>query len=221
MTFPSQRLPTRAGLDSAESVAPEELLEDRLAPEGKVTGELYARLWEHVPHQERQLRAVYRQIGIDPDQTYEEALLEEYIILKAVRDFNHSKFAAEEHLLVEGAIKDVFQGAVPDLDKPTQDHGNLQNALRDSVAAQKLDCTSTLVAKALQLYEIQRNKHGCILAGGPQSGKSTLVDVVLSALNQVALNEMVLAVSERRRLRLLERAAEYQDQAVEAALRQT
>ena len=49
--------------------------------------------------------------------------------MKAVRDFNHSKFATEEHLLIEGAIKDVFQGAVPDLDKPVQDYGNLKEAI--------------------------------------------------------------------------------------------
>lgn len=35
------------------------------------------------------------------------------------------------------------------------------------------------------------------------------------------MNEMVLAVSERRRLRLRELAAEYSDQLVDAALRQT
>lgn len=53
MTLPSQRVPTHAGPESVESVNPEELLEERLAPEGKVAGELYARLWEHAPYQER------------------------------------------------------------------------------------------------------------------------------------------------------------------------
>jgi hypothetical protein len=28
--------------------------------------------------------------------------------LKAVRDFNHSKFATEDHIIIEGVIKDVF-----------------------------------------------------------------------------------------------------------------
>ena len=55
--------------------------------------------------------------------------LEEYIILKAVRDYNHSKFATEEHVIIEGIIKDIFQGAVPDLDKPVQDYGNLKEAI--------------------------------------------------------------------------------------------
>jgi hypothetical protein len=45
--------------------------------------------------------------------------------LKAVRDYNHSKFATEEHIIIEGIIKDIFQGAVADLDKPTLDYGNL------------------------------------------------------------------------------------------------
>jgi len=51
---------------------------------------------------------VYKQIGIDPGQHYDEEELEEYIILKAVRDFNHSKFAIEEHIIIEGIIKDIF-----------------------------------------------------------------------------------------------------------------
>ena len=50
-------------------------------------------------------------------------------MLKAVRDYNHSKFAATEHLLIEGTIKDIFQGCVPDLDQPLQDYGKLKSAI--------------------------------------------------------------------------------------------
>ena len=91
---------------------------DQEGGEDKQNGELYNRLWGQTRFTERQRRTVYRQIGIDPEQHYEEEELEEYIILKAVRDFNHSKFATEEHIIIEGIIKDIFQGAVPDLDKP-------------------------------------------------------------------------------------------------------
>ena len=35
-------------------------------------GELYNRLWGHAKFSERQPRTVYKQIGIDPDQHYEE-----------------------------------------------------------------------------------------------------------------------------------------------------
>lgn len=108
---------------------------DNEAQEGKEGGELYDRLWGKTKFTERQLQTVYRQIGIDPEQHYEEEELEEYIILKAVRDFNHSKFATEEHIIIEGIIKDIFQGSVPDLDKPIQDYGNLKEALHQSFEA--------------------------------------------------------------------------------------
>ena len=48
--------------------------------------------------------------------------------MKAVRDYNHSKFAAYDHVIIEGVIKDVFQSAVPDLDAPNVDYGNLREA---------------------------------------------------------------------------------------------
>lgn len=82
--------------------------EDFDQEEGRNNGYLYRKLWGCNKFTERQLRTVYRQIGIDPDITYEEEELEEYIILKAVRDFNHSKFAIEEHIIIEGIIKDIF-----------------------------------------------------------------------------------------------------------------
>ena len=191
------------GLDPEEAESPEY----RVAPEGKKGGQLYCRLWDQTPQIERQMKTVYKQIGIDPNEHYDETVLEEYIILKAVRDFNHSKFAAEEHFQIEGIIKDVFQGAVPDLDKPFQDYGNLKQALIQSFELNKLDFSHVMQTKALQFYEIQRTKHGCIVVGGPQSGKTTLIRLLQSAMDKAALNELILSVFEVRRMRLMEVAA--------------
>lgn len=54
------------------------------------------------------------------------------------------------------------------------------------------------MTKALQFYEIQRTKQGCIIAGEALSGKSTLIHLMTETLNRVAKNELVLAVSELR-----------------------
>jgi hypothetical protein len=43
--------------------------------------------------------------------------------------------------------------------------------------------------KALQFYEIMNTKHGCIFVGEPQSGKTTLITLLESALNKAAMNE--------------------------------
>jgi hypothetical protein len=47
--------------------------------------------------------------------------------------------------------------------------------------------------------------------GEPQSGKSTLIFLLQSALNKAALNEYMLTVSEKRRERLLVLAHEYEN----------
>jgi len=60
------------------------------------------------------------------------------------------------------------------------------------------------------MYEIQRSKHGVILVGEPQSGKSTLIHLLSSAMNKAAMNEFMLAVSEKRRDALLELAKEFE-----------
>ena len=54
---------------------------------------------------------------------YDEDTLEEYIMIKAIRDYNHSKFSQTELYLIEGIIKDVFIGSVSDIDLLKSDYG--------------------------------------------------------------------------------------------------
>lgn len=100
---------------------------------------------------------------------------------------------------------------MPDLDKPVQDYGNLQAALHQTFETTKIDYSKSLRTKALQFYEILRSKHGCIVAGEPQSGKSTLIFLLENALNKAAMNEFMLATADKRRQRLLELAKEYEE----------
>ena len=111
-------------------------------------GYLYQKLWNRAKYTDRQTHAVYRQVGLEPSEDYDEDELEEYIILKAVRDYNHSKFAADDHVIIEGVIKDVFQSAVPDLDAPNVDYGNLREAIDQACEFHKLDPSKTLKLRA-------------------------------------------------------------------------
>jgi predicted ATP-binding protein involved in virulence len=56
--------------------------------------------------------------------------------------------------------------------------------------------------KALQFYEILRSKHGCIMMGEHQAGKSTLVRLLQNALNRASLNEFMLAVQDLRKSKM-------------------
>ena len=51
--------------------------------------------------------------------------LEEYIIVKAVNDFNTSKFSHDMLSSIEGIISDVFLGSVPKKRPEGSDYSNL------------------------------------------------------------------------------------------------
>lgn len=91
---------------------------------------MFRQLWKKNSFRMRSREGVFKAVGIDPNAEYSEEQLEEFIVLKAVRDYNHSKFGQTDHVIIEGIIKDVFQDAIPDLDRPVQDYGNLEKCLQ-------------------------------------------------------------------------------------------
>jgi tetratricopeptide (TPR) repeat protein len=62
------------------------------------------------------------------------------------------------------------------------------------------------------------SKHGCLLVGEPQSGKSTLIGLLESALNKAAMNEYTLTVQDRRKAAMLRLAKAHEKQAIAAKL---
>ena len=95
-------------------------------------GELFKNVWRKTKQKERQLRAVYNQIGIDPRKKYSVEELEAHIIYKSINDYNSSKLNTLDNIVVQGIIKDVFQDVVPNLDKESSDYGNLKDCIEQS-----------------------------------------------------------------------------------------
>ena len=60
--------------------------------------------------------------------------------------------------------------------------------------------------KTYQLYEITQVKSGCIILGETQSGKTTLVKILQSALNKASGNELKLRMAQERKSRLIHHA---------------
>ena len=63
--------------------------------------------------------------------------------------------------------------------------------------------------KTYQLYEITQVKSGCIILGDTQSGKTTLVKLVQSALNKASNNELKLRMAQERKNRLIYHAQKH------------
>lgn len=49
------------------------------------------------------------QIGLNENEEIDEAELEERIVIKALKDYNCSKFAQQHFVNIEAIINDVFQ----------------------------------------------------------------------------------------------------------------
>jgi len=58
---------------------------------------------------------IMKQIGLKPRTKLTETQLEEYIIVKAVKDYNTSKFSHDMLHSINGIISDVFLGSIPKL----------------------------------------------------------------------------------------------------------
>ena len=61
---------------------------------------------------QRQIETLYSLIGLKTTKPTAEEL-EEQILIKAIKDYNKSKFADEEHAIIMNIIYDVFPNAMP------------------------------------------------------------------------------------------------------------
>lgn len=127
------------------------------------------------------------------------------MILKALKDYNEAKFTRSDSIIVEGIIKDVFNV------KPSNEsnrlalrddhldpfYGNLRACLEWTFSFMKLDPNPAILDKALLLYELLKAKHGIILLGDANSGKSTLAKMLENAINKSTLNEMHVLMDQR------------------------
>ena len=73
-----------------------------------------------------------KQIGLPGNAKMSEIQLEEHIILKAIKDFNTSKFSKDQLFGIEGIINDIFMGSVPPIDLDNNDYSNLKELVLQS-----------------------------------------------------------------------------------------
>lgn len=148
------------------------------------------------------------QIGLDDFIDVDEFQLEELIIIKAMKDFNCSKFASENLTNIEAIINDIFQNKSNPNCKPSE-YSTLQDLVKASFETKKLDYNAQLETKAFQLYEIVNVKQGCIILGQVMSGKTTLISLLAAALNRASQNELKLRIAEKRKEKFMELALKH------------
>jgi dynein heavy chain len=107
---------------------------------------------------------------------------EDVIVLRAIREVNVPKFLADDLVLFDGIVSDLF----PHTKTPQVDYGALEVAIRDACRKHSLQPVDGFVTKVIQLYETTVVRHGLMLVGPTGSGKTRCYEVLASALTSLA-----------------------------------
>jgi hypothetical protein len=76
-------------------------------------------------------------------------------------------------------------------------YGNLKACLFWTFSFMKLDPSPSMLDKTLVLYELLKAKHGIIILGDANSGKSTLLKLLENAINKSSINELNVLMDQR------------------------
>ena len=107
------------------------------------------------------------------------------MILKAIRDYNLAKLSLGDQQTLEGIIGDIFKAnAIATKKGGASAYGNLRGCLVTSFQSKHMDTNESMIEKALYFYELVQAKHGIIVVGEANSGKSTLIGLLERALNK-------------------------------------
>ncbi|XP_050357868.1 dynein axonemal heavy chain 1-like [Nymphalis io] len=106
---------------------------------------------------------------------------ERQIVLRALRDVNVPKFLADDLVLFNGIISDLF----PRVEIPIVDYGIMEQSIRNMLIKKGYDDLYTFIFKIIQLYETTVVRHGLMLVGPAGSGKTKCYEFLRDALTAI------------------------------------
>ncbi|XP_075982332.1 dynein axonemal heavy chain 1-like [Anticarsia gemmatalis] len=106
---------------------------------------------------------------------------ERQIVLRALRDVNVPKFLADDLVLFNGIISDLF----PRVEIPVVDYGIMEQSIRNMLVKRGYDDLYTFIFKVIQLYETTVVRHGLMLVGPAGAGKTKCYEVLRDALTAI------------------------------------
>ncbi|KAG8234154.1 hypothetical protein J437_LFUL014944 [Ladona fulva] len=111
---------------------------------------------------------------------------EDVVLIRALRDSNLPKFLADDVLLFQGILSDLFPG----VEIPHEDYGILQTTIQAVLNDKGLQVIAPMVKKVIQLYETMIVRHGVMLVGTTGSGKTTIYKTYVLNPKSVTLGEL-------------------------------
>jgi len=103
---------------------------------------------------------------------------EHYLVMKAILDCNLPKFTAKDVHLFNAIISDLF----PSIETHALDLGALAEFIETSMKEESFVLTDGIREKIIQLYETFQVRHGLMIVGSANSGKSSLLNTLANAV---------------------------------------
>lgn len=104
------------------------------------------------------------------------------ILMKAIRDMNLPKFVEEDIPLFNSLFNDLF----PNIEMQEAFNEEFAAAIEKELKRMELVIKPEQVKKIVQLYDSKNTRHGNMLVGTSQSGKSTIWKVLHNTLNALS-----------------------------------
>ena len=102
---------------------------------------------------------------------------EDLLVLSALADSNRPKFLAEDMVLFNGILSDLFPGC----EVPKPDYTDLIDAIKLECAAANLVPTEAFLFKCIQIYEVSVLRHGFMTVGPAGGAKTSAKNMLLAA----------------------------------------
>jgi len=139
----------------------------------------------------RNILSVLRTCGTTKRRELEKP--EALLFMRTVRDMNLSKFVADDVPLFVSLISDSFPG----LKAEKARYMDVEAAIANQVAEQKLQMHEDWVSKVVQLYETYLVRHGIMVVGPSGCGKTKIWNTLSRSLTQLGTNTKELRMNPK------------------------
>lgn len=127
------------------------------------------------------------ELGIESaEMLTDDKKIEEFIVLRAIKDSNLPKFHETDTLIFESITEDIFLTPI----KSKIKHTTLKNLVESVMLDKGSQISDEIVSRIIYLYQTIVMRHGIMIVGSTLSGKTTTIKTLEEALKRSRDNEI-------------------------------
>jgi hypothetical protein len=127
------------------------------------------------------------ELGLDSaEMLTDDKKIEEFIVLRAIKDTNLPKFHGTDTIIFESICQDIFQTTMKSQNK----HTTLKNLIESVLVDKGCQVSEEIISRIMYLYQTITMRHGVMIVGATLSGKTTTISTLEETLKRSRENEI-------------------------------